>query len=67
MWNDTEEQFTYERAIERLELEFHVWVDEWHIEEDALHAGWAAGMLRRWYPGVRAEVLAEVINRYGWH
>lgn len=66
-WNDDTQQFTFQDATIRLETEFHVWADEWHVEEDALHAEWAFGVLRRWYPGVRAETLNELIQRVGWH
>ena len=66
-WYNRDTQFTFEEATARLELEFHVWADDWKVSEDALHAGWAFGVLRRWYPGIRSETLNELIQRIGWH
>lgn len=66
-WNDKTIPFDYNTAAQRLEEEFHFWVDVAKVDEDSLHAVWAFMIIRRWYPGVRAETIDELINRIGWH
>lgn len=66
-WNYTHAQWNYEEAMARAEIEFHFWIDQGQVDEEALHSQWLFMTLRRWYPGVRAETINEAIHRMGWH